>query len=117
VWLLTAPRNREPDDETKRSMSDHNRIAFEQLMAIHDRYNQVVRRVGREEGALVVDMDRIYRRYGYAPLFSPTDATHPTQGGHLVEAEALYAALAQLGLVPAVAGENAEGPPSAAGVH
>ena len=99
VWLLTAPRNPAPGEEAKRIMSAHNRIDFDLLMQVHDDYNDLVRRVGRETGALVVDMDAIYRRHAHEPAFIPTDVAHPSQGGHVLEAEILFGALVTHGLV------------------
>ena len=99
VWLLTAPRNPAPNDEAKRVLASHNRIDFDRLMQIHDEYNDAVRRVGAEVGALVVDMDRVYRRYEGEPVFLPTDVPHPAQGGHVLEAETLYAVLVRRGIL------------------
>ena len=99
VWLLTAPRNPAPNDEAKQVLSAHNRIDFERLMQIHDQYNDAVRRVGAEVGALVVDMDRLYRPYEGEPAFIPTDVPHPTQGGHVLEAETLYSVLVRRGIL------------------
>jgi lysophospholipase L1-like esterase len=99
VWLLTAPRNPAPNDEAKKLLSAHNRIDFDRLMQTHDRYNDALRRVGAEVGALVVDMDRLYRPYEGAPAFLPTDVPHPAQGGHVLEAETLYSALVRRGIL------------------
>jgi len=99
VWLLTAPRNPAPNDEAKHRLSKHNRIDFERLMQIHDQYNDAVRRVGAEVGALVVDMDRLYRPYEGEPAFLPTDVPHPAQGGHVLEAETLYSVLVRRGIL------------------
>jgi len=99
VWLLTAPRNPAPNDEAKHRLSKHNRIDFERLMQIHDQYNDAVRRVGAEVGALVVDMDRLYRPYEGEPAFLPTDVPHPAQGGHVLEAETLYSVLVRRGII------------------
>jgi lysophospholipase L1-like esterase len=93
VWLLTAPRNPAPGEEAVRIMSAHNRLAFDRLMQVHDDYNDAVRRVGRELGAPVVDMDAVYRLHADEPAFLPTDVAHPSQGGHVLEAETLYAEL------------------------
>ena len=73
-------------------------------MQIHDQYNDAVRRVGAEVGALVVDMDRLYRPYEGAPAFLPTDVPHPAQGGHVLEAETLYSVLVRRGILRPAAG-------------
>jgi lysophospholipase L1-like esterase len=99
VWLLTAPRNPAPGEEAVRIMSAHNRIDFERLMRIHDEYNDVVRRVGGELGVRVVDMDVAYRERSDTPAFIETDVAHPSQGGHVLEAEILYRTLLESGLL------------------
>ena len=99
VWLLTSPRNPAPNEEAKKRLSSHNRIDFDGLMQIHAQYNEAVRRVGAEVGALVVDMDRAYRRYEDEPAFLPTDVPHPAQGGHVLEAETLYSLLVRRGIL------------------
>lgn len=99
VWLLTAPRNPAPGEEARRIMSAHNRIDFDRLMQIHDEYNDVVRRVGRELDVRVVDMDAAYRQHADTPVFVSTDVAHPSQGGHVLEAEILYQNLLQSGLL------------------
>ena len=96
---LPAPRNPAPNDEAKEVLSKHNRIDFDRLMQIHDEYNEAVRRVGAEVGALVVDMDRFYRPYEGEPVFLPTDVPHPAQGGHVLEAETLYSLLVRRGIL------------------
>jgi lysophospholipase L1-like esterase len=99
VWLLTAPRNPAPGEEAVRIMSAHNRIDFERLMRIHDEYNDVVRRLGPELAVRVVDMDAAYRERADAPAFLASDVAHPSQGGHVLEAEILYQTLLDSGLL------------------
>jgi lysophospholipase L1-like esterase len=101
VWLLTSPRNPAPSQLAIDNVSLLNKISYDELMKIHDQYNDVVRRVGRELGVLVVDMDEIYRRHAGEPLFSPDDAVHPNQGGHDLEAQVLLTALEKQGFLPA----------------
>jgi lysophospholipase L1-like esterase len=105
VWLLTAPRNPAPDAQARETLAGRNRIAFERLMEIHDEYNEIVRRVGHETGALVVDMAAVYQSQAGAPLFLPSDVVHPDQGGQVLEAETLYSALLRRRLL------RAPGPP------
>lgn len=99
VWLLTSPANPAPGEEAVKQMSASNRQGFDELMRVHDEYNEAVRRVGREVDALVVDMAAVYARHPGAPLFVPTDIPHPTEGGHVLEAETLYAALVKRGVM------------------
>jgi hypothetical protein len=68
-------------------------------MQVHEAYAEALRRVGRETGALVVDLAEVYRRHAGEPVFLPTDAVHPSQGGHNLEAETLYAALVRRGIL------------------
>jgi lysophospholipase L1-like esterase len=99
VWLLTAPRNPDPGPEARRVLAAHNKLPFDRLVRIHDEYNDAVRRVGSELGTLVVDMDRVYRRFAGAPLFLKSDVPHPDQPGHNLEAETLYDVLVARGVV------------------
>jgi lysophospholipase L1-like esterase len=103
VWLLTSPRNPAPSQMAVDKVSVLNKIPFDDLMKIHDQYNDVVRRVAQERGVLLVDMDEIYRRHADEPLFSPDDAVHPNQGGHNLEAQALLTALELQHRLPAPA--------------
>jgi lysophospholipase L1-like esterase len=107
TWLLTAPRNPDPNPSAARELAAHNRTSFRQLMQVHEAYGEALRRVGRETGALVVDLEAVYRRHAGEPVFLPTDAVHPSQGGHNLEAETLYAALVRQGVI-----EAGEDPPA-----
>jgi hypothetical protein len=80
-------------------LSRANALPFVGLLELHDRYNAAVRRVGVELAALVVDMDRQYRVDSGSRGFAPTDAIHPTQAGHNLEAETLYRVLQGRGVV------------------
>ncbi len=111
VWLLTAPRNPDPNPSAARELAAHNRTSFGQLMRVHEAYGEALRRVGRETGALVVDLEEVYRRHAGEPVFLPTDAVHPSQGGHNLEAETLYAALVRRGAIEPGADPPARGPP------
>jgi lysophospholipase L1-like esterase len=99
VWLLTSPGNPAPSEEAAERMSATNRLGIDELMRIHELYNEAVRRVGRETGALVVDMEAIYARHPGAPVFLPSDIPHPTEGGHVLEAETLYSVLVGRGVI------------------
>lgn len=100
VWLLTSPYNPAPSEATAKVIGDLNRLEPDELLRIHDEYNEATRRVGREMDAPVVDMAAVYARHAGAPLFIDTDVPHPAQGGHVLEAETLYAALVQRGVIP-----------------
>jgi len=63
----------------------------------------------------VVDMDRVYRRYQGAPVFLPTDVPHPTQGGHVLEAETLYSVLVRRGILRPAPGAHLVEPDRAGG--
>jgi hypothetical protein len=99
VWLLTSPGNPAPGKQAAELMSLANRLGFDELMRIHDLYNEAVRRVGREMNALVVDMAVVYARHPGTPVFVPTDIPHPTEGGHVLEAETLYSVLVERGVI------------------
>jgi lysophospholipase L1-like esterase len=101
AWLLTAPRNPDPNAKAARELAVHNRTSFRHLMEAHDAYGEALRRVGQETGALVVDLEAVYARHAGEPVFIPTDVVHPSQGGHHLEAETLYAALARRGVIEA----------------
>jgi hypothetical protein len=49
----------------------------------------------------VVDMERVYARHAAEPVFLPTDAVHPSQGGHHLEASTLYDVLVRRGVLEA----------------
>jgi lysophospholipase L1-like esterase len=114
AWLLTAPRNPDPNPSAARELAAHNRTSFRHLMQVHEAYGEALRRVGWETGALVVDLEAVYRRHAGEPVFLPTDAVHPSQGGHNLEAETLYAALVRQGVIEAgegvSPGEDRPGP-------
>jgi len=103
VWLLTSPWNRAPAKEAAEFMSFFNRVSFDEFMKIHGEYNEALRRVGREMGALVVDMERVYEAHRREPVFIPADVSHPSETGHALEAETLYSVLLERGVIqPAV---------------
>ncbi len=75
-------------------------IPFDALPKIHDAYNDATRAVGAELGVLVVDMDAVYREHAGETLVQRDDIPHPTQAGHDLEAEVLYARLVARGILP-----------------
>jgi lysophospholipase L1-like esterase len=99
--------------------SDQAQVAFEATrewsptVPIEDfernlrRIVDAVRRVGLEQHALVIDLEAIYRRHASAPLFHASDALHPSQAGHTLEAEVLYQALLRRGWLDPPAGAGA----------
>jgi lysophospholipase L1-like esterase len=113
VWLLTAPHAFETDenagkyDQFPNTMAARSLMAFsgihtyERFLEIHTAYNDAVREVGAELGVPVVDMEKVYHEHRSEPLFSSTDVPHPTQEGHDLEAETLYAELVARGMLPA----------------
>ena len=99
VWLLTTPSNRQAGAEARATQATRNKLDFDELMRIHDDYNDVVRRVGAGLGAPVIDMAAVYRDYADEGVFLPTDVVHPAQGGQNLEAEVLFRTLVREGLV------------------
>ena len=101
VWLLTSPYNPNPSETARNFVSINNRLGFEELMAVHDQYNEATRRVGHELGAPVIDMAAIYRDNRDNPdfrLFVESDVPHPSQWGQNLEADVLYRALVARGI-------------------
>lgn len=113
VWLLTAPhaflidKNVGKYDEFPNTMSARALMSFsaiptyERFIEIHDSYTNATRAVGAELGVTVVDMEVIYRQHADEDLFTSTDMPHPTQLGHDLEAETLYALMVEKGIIPA----------------
>jgi lysophospholipase L1-like esterase len=100
VWLLTAPSNPYPDEQAKKHVTYNNRQTFEELIAVHDQYNDATRRVGAELHVPVIDMDRHYRDNPDVKLFLPSDVPHPSQWGHHLEGDVLYRTLVARGFAP-----------------
>ena len=98
VWLLTEPYNTNPSAKARNFVAYNNKLAFDELMAGLDRYNEATRAVGRDLGAPVIDMDAIYRDNLGVRLFLESDVLHPSQWGHHLEADALYRALVARGI-------------------
>ncbi len=101
VWLLTSPYNLNPSQTARDFVAFNNRISFDELMAVHDQYNEATRAVGRELGVPVIDMDAIYRDNRGNPdfrLFVASDVPHPSQWGQNLEADVLYRTLVARGI-------------------
>jgi lysophospholipase L1-like esterase len=111
VWLLTSPHAFLMDEYRGRydvfkgkflgeGVLGVNMIpSFDELVKIHESYNQAVRRVGSRLDAPVVDMELVYRKHAGEHLFSNNDVIHVTQEGHDLEANVLYYELVARGLV------------------
>ncbi len=100
VWLLTSTNNPRPSPRARAKLRYVNRVSYAELQKIHGAYNDATRRVGTEMGVPVVDMEAVYREHAGETLFRLDDAPHPTQAGHDLEAEALYALLVARGILP-----------------
>jgi lysophospholipase L1-like esterase len=98
VWLLTAPHNPAASEEASGFVSFNNKLPYAELIAIHEQYNEATRRVGRELGVRVIDMDAIYRDNPDVKLFVESDVLHPSQWGQHLEADVLYRSLAARGI-------------------
>jgi lysophospholipase L1-like esterase len=98
VWLLTSPHNPSPSDASRDFMAFNNKISYDEMIAIHEQYNEATRRVGRELGVPVMDMDAIYRDNPDVRLFIESDVPHASQWGQHLEADVLYRALVSRGI-------------------
>jgi len=113
VWLLTSPhaflmdeyRGQYEKFKSKRlgdGVLGLNMIpSFDELVKIHEAYNQATRRVGGRLHAPVIDMERVYRQHAAEHLFTDNDLIHVTQAGHDLEANVLYDELVARRLVRA----------------
>lgn len=111
VWLLTTPHafltneNRGQYDKFPNTMSAKLLVKFsaipnfEKMIEIHDMYADVTRKVARDTGAKLVDMEAAYSDHASEHLYTSTDVVHPTQLGHDLEAEVLYGELVAAGVV------------------
>lgn len=111
VWFLTSPHafvtdenrgqyDKFPNAASAKLLLSFNAIpTFDRLIEIHESYNDAARQVGAELGVPVVDMDAAYRAHASEHLFTSTDVPHPTQQGHDLEAEMLYAQLVKEGTI------------------
>jgi lysophospholipase L1-like esterase len=112
VWFLTAPDafltpellqkyEALPDDAFARRLLKLEGIpSFRRMMEIHDAYNAAMRAVAAELHVPLIDMAQIYRDHANQRLFSMFDILHPTEEGHSLEAETLYARLVAEDLLP-----------------
>ena len=66
------------------------------LVRLQERYNETVRRVARETGSELVDLDAAFRREGVGRLFADPagDMIHPSEDGYDRVARLIYGALA-----------------------
>ncbi len=112
VWLATSPDAFTTDDYKGREGAYASSAAaqlallrlggiqtFTELHGIRARYNDAVRAVGAELGVPIVDIDGTFRAHASQHLFSDHDAIHPTDAGHAVMAEDLYARLWAAGVL------------------
>ena len=83
----------------------NNKISYEELIAIHEQYNDATRAVGRELNVPVIDMDAIYRDNPDVRLFIESDVPHASQWGQHLEADVLYRALVARGIASPPGGE------------
>ncbi len=98
--LLTAPNYlalAKRDALPKSALAVTDRGSVQELCALHESYNAVVRQVAASEKVVLVDLCKAFREAGDpAKLFaSPaTDFIHPSAAGHKVIADALAKAIA-----------------------
>jgi lysophospholipase L1-like esterase len=103
VLLITEPAG--PDSELMRTgkamptWSLNGLKDYEALIAIHQRYNEAMRRVARLSGAPLVDADAEFERRDKSRLFDPYDLVHPNEAGHALLAELIYARLVRQGWI------------------
>jgi lysophospholipase L1-like esterase len=71
--------------------------SFRELSELRARYNGIIRDVGAETGAPVIDMEAVYREHSAEHLFTEMDAMHATDAGHALEAQAIVARLTSPG--------------------
>jgi lysophospholipase L1-like esterase len=98
VWLLTSPHNPAPSEQSRRFNAFNNKLPYDELIAVHERYNDATRRVGAELGVPVLDMDAHYRNNPNVRLFIESDVPHPSQWGHHLEADVIYRKLVVRGI-------------------
>ncbi len=98
VWLLTSPHNPTPSEAARDFIAVNNKIAYEEMIAIHEQYNDATRNVGRELDVPVIDMDAIYRDNPAVRLFIESDVPHASQWGQHLEADVLYRELVARGI-------------------
>lgn len=111
VWFITAAHafltdeyrgqyERYADSVKGRMTLNLNRLSsYERFVEIHEQYTAATRAVGEELGVTVIDMVPSYLERSAEHLFSRSDAMHPLQAGHNLEAEVLYESLVSAGLV------------------
>ena len=72
----------------------------EEIFRVHDRYNDLVRRVAREESAPLIDLDAAFAARGRGRFFGPTEILHPNTRGNALIAELALEELRRLQVVP-----------------
>lgn len=89
-----------PDTMTAKRLIIYSAIpTFERLIEIHDAYAGARRRVGRELGVPVVDMEEAHRQHAAEHLYNGMDVVPRTQEGHNLEAGVLYRRMVAGGMV------------------
>jgi lysophospholipase L1-like esterase len=113
VWLLTSPHAFIMDEHRGQYEKFKDKLlgggvlalnmipSFDELVRIHESYNEATRRVGARLNVPVVDMELVYRQHSNEHLFTDSDVIHATQQGHDVEARVLYDKLVEQRLVRA----------------
>ncbi len=111
VWFIAAPDafltpehlaryEALPEDSGARLLLTLSGLtSFRQVMEIHRSYTAAMREVAAELGAIVIDMDEIYRQHSDEELFPMDDTIHPTQSGYDLEARTLYDRFIAEGLI------------------
>lgn len=111
VWLLTSPhafltsehRDRPehfPPSSAAGFLLEANALSsYEELVRIHERYNEAIRKVALETASRLVDLEEVYRRHAEEHLFEEGDCVHPNDAGHELEARVLYEELLRTGLL------------------
>jgi hypothetical protein len=97
VWLQTVPHafllpGYRPDPAAIAVLWANQLDSFETLVALHEPYNEVVRKVGTELGVGVIDLEVTFHAHASERLYEGYDPVHSTQIGHFLEAETLYRA-------------------------
>ena len=93
LWLITAPHALDlgvPSD----LVSSGEAAALDDVLPLHNRYNDQLRAVAAELGVTLVDFDRLFDSMDKSGLFID-DHIHLSDRGRTLAAEALAATLVQ----------------------